>query len=616
MVANSKEVARPSRQRSGMTAESTARARELLRIMFPRWISGQGALLTAHSLILTTRSMLSLYVAHVNGMMVKAIIDQNANAFVWTIFRWLAIALPSTFVNSCIRFLEKRLALAFRSNLTAFFQEKYMADLAYYRVRFDSRIDVIDQRLTDDITQLSAQTAHLYNHVTKPCFDILLVVYSLIKFNLRAQSPSKQNRSLLTAVAPLLFGTGVVILSMSVLRLLSPRFGAEAAARSQAEGHYRTTHSRVLTSAEEIAFLRGEAVENAQLCAAYAEVARQERRSAWSRLYFVTIEQFVLKYVWNAAGSIMVALPQLHRVGTSVSERAMSYTETSKMLSDAADAVQRLLSAQKEVQELGGYVDRIHELGCVLDDMHAGTIVTNPSLTERRRNFSKCARLVPGQEAIFLEGATLTTPTGEVLTKPLHFRVEVGQHTLISGPNGSGKSTLLRVIAGLCSAAGPNGRIGQPASFMVAPQRAYLAAGSLRAQVLYPMATTAATKHGWGDTEVRTALQQAGLGAVVEREGGIHACREWADVLSGGERQQLAIARLALHRPTFALLDECTSAMTDENERRSFTLLRDLGITLFTVAHQPNLRLFHTHSLIFDGAGGCTHEANTARLAT
>lgn len=278
---------------------------------------------------------------------------------------------PSTFVNSCIRFLEKRLALAFRSNLTAFFQEKYMADLAYYRVRFDSRIDVIDQRLTDDITQLSAQTAHLYNHVTKPCFDILLVVYSLIKFNLRAQSPSKQNRSLLTAVAPLLFGTGVVILSMSVLRLLSPRFGAEAAARSQAEGHYRTTHSRVLTSAEEIAFLRGEAVENAQLCAAYAEVARQERRSAWSRLYFVTIEQFVLKwdhnwsafysanhapltidagrYVWNAAGSIMVALPQLHRVGTSVSERAMSYTETSKMLSDAADAVQRLLSAQKEV---------------------------------------------------------------------------------------------------------------------------------------------------------------------------------------------------------------------------------------------------------------------------
>jgi ABC-type uncharacterized transport system fused permease/ATPase subunit len=187
--------------------------------------------------------------------------------------------------------------LAFRTNLTTFFQEKYMAKLAYYRVRADSRIAVVDQRLTDDITKLSAETAHLYNHLTKPCLDVLLVAYSLLQFNLRAQGPATKagKRSLWTAIAPLLFGCGVIGVSMTVLRWMSPQFGKQAAARSQAEGHYRATQSRVVTYAEEIAFLRGEAVEIAHLDTAYAAVVKQEELSAWSRLYFVTIEQFFLK---------------------------------------------------------------------------------------------------------------------------------------------------------------------------------------------------------------------------------------------------------------------------------------------------------------------------------
>jgi hypothetical protein len=80
-----------------MSAESITRFKYLLGVMMPRgWMSGEGAWLGVHSLTLVSRSFLSLYVAHVNGLMVKAIVDQDATGFMWTIARWIAIALYGT----------------------------------------------------------------------------------------------------------------------------------------------------------------------------------------------------------------------------------------------------------------------------------------------------------------------------------------------------------------------------------------------------------------------------------------------------------------------------------------------------------------------------------------
>lgn len=88
---------------------------------------------------------------------------------------------------------------------------------------------------------------------------------------------------------------------------------------------------------------------------------------------------------------------------------------------------------------------------------------------------------------------------------------------------------------------------------------------------------------------------------LVQREGGFDAINDWYDVLSGGEKQRIAMARLFYHKPQFAILDECTSAVSMDVEHVLYSHCKELGITLFTVSHRTALMRFHDYLLKFNG---------------
>lgn len=106
------------------------------------------------------------------------------------------------------------------------------------------------------------------------------------------------------------------------------------------------------------------------------------------------------------------------------------------------------------------------------------------------------------------------------------------------------------------------------------------------------------------DEDIKQILKEVYLDYLIEREGGLDAVNDWNDVLSGGEKQRIAMARLFYHKPTFAVLDECTSAVSVDVEALLYNRSKQLGITLFTVSHRQTLFKFHDYVIRFDGEGG------------
>ena len=94
-----------------------------------------------------------------------------------------------------------------------------------------------------------------------------------------------------------------------ILRLVSPKFGQLVAEESNRKGHWRHLHSRIITNAEEIAFYGGQEVEKAGLKRAHRSLLKQTYTIMGQKLWYVMLEQFLLKYGWAGVGMFVMAIP-------------------------------------------------------------------------------------------------------------------------------------------------------------------------------------------------------------------------------------------------------------------------------------------------------------------
>lgn len=604
--------------------------------MIPNLLCTETALLSGHTVFLFLRTFLSIYVANLEGAIVKFIVRKDPHNFVKQILKWFAVAVPATFINSMIRYLESRIALSFRTRLVEHSYKLYFKNQSYYRVTvLDGRLDNCAQRLTDDIETVASTVSHLYGQITKPCFDILLMAIAL------ANLVKSRNSNLL--IGPVII-SGVVVVSALVLRLVSPRFGHLVAQEAEKKGYLRHVHGRIVSNSEEIAFYNGHRVEQSHLRSAYRILTHHLEHMFAVKLWFVMLEQFLMKYVWSGTGMIVVSLPvflpqvikqvrpkkrkllasplpsvenaelqvQIPEGDDSVSERTHYFTTAKNLLITGSNAVERLMSSYKDIVELAGHTARVANMFTVLEEASKGvyhkTVVAKKEKSDGfevefkgDQPIAKGKLLTSTNNEIILSKVPIVTPNCDVVCPSLSFSLKPGQHLLITGPNGCGKSSLFRILSGLWPVYGGELTTPKNAMFYI-PQRPYMVIGNLRDQIIYPDTYADMINKQVTEEDLRKIMRLVHLEHIVERDT-FHEVKDWTDILSGGEKQRMAVARLFYHKPRYALLDECTSAVSIDVESHMYQTAIDMGITLLTITHRPTLWKFHTHILQFDGQG-------------
>lgn len=590
----------------------------LLRIMIPGVLTPEVALLSGHTLFLFLRTFLSIYVANLEGAIVKYTVRKEPKNFMIQLAKWFAVAVPATFINSMIRYLESKIALRFRTRLVEHSYDLYFKNQSYYRVTvLDGRLDNCSQRLTDDIETVASTVSHLYGQITKPMFDILLMAIAL------ANLVKSRNANLITG--PVII-CGVVFLSALILRVVSPKFGQLVAQEAEKKGYLRHVHGRIVSNAEEIAFYGGHKVEQSHLRSAYRILVQHMEHMFGVKLWFVMLEQFLMKYVWSGTGMFVVSLPILLgaiKTGKidddasgrdNISERTHYFTTAKNLLITGSNAVERLMSSYKDVVELAGHTARVANMFQVLEEASQG--IYQKTVVEKRKEVGGFqiefkgnqpiakGKWIQSKDEIILGNVPIVTPNCDVVCPSLSFQLKPGQHLLITGPNGCGKSSLFRILSGLWPIYGGELHTPKDSMFYI-PQRPYMVIGNLRDQIIYPDTYADMINKQVTEDDLRRIMQMVHLEHIVDRDT-FHEIKDWTDILSGGEKQRMAIARLFYHQPKYALLDECTSAVSIDVESNIYQQSIDMGITLLTITHRPTLWKFHSHILQFDGTGTWT----------
>lgn len=484
----------------------------------------------------------------------------------WFYLAAFAVAIP---IGVFYRYAAERLALLWREWMTQVLVRRYFFHHAYYHLRSSNGLDNPDQRIAEDVKSFT--TGVLGYLLTLLNSVITLICFMGILWSISWKLP----------VGLIIYtGLGTLFSILIGRRLVGLHFK-----QYQKEADFRYALIRVRDNAESIAFFRGEKREHRHLLLNFKEVvANTLRIIGWNR----NLGFFTSSYNYIALVVPLIIVGPMYMRG---SVEFGVVTQSEGAFAQVLVALSVVIAQFEGLSAFAASIKRVGELWDELDDHDSEDALMEKSSP------------VPFDEkalALRLTDLTVQTPDGEKqLTRRLSLALQSGKSLLIMGPSGTGKSSLLRTIAGLWQCGGGSVERPQLNHLMFLPQRPYMVQGNLREQVVYPQ-----NVEGTDDAQISAVLEKVNFREVIDRvDGDLNKIVDWTNVLSLGEQQRVSFARIFLHKPVLAFLDESTSSLDEQNERLLYQNLQSLGISFVSVGHSTALKEFHDYLLVLNTDG-------------
>jgi len=565
--------------------------------------SGREAFTVARlSLMLLLRTYGSVWVSRHWGLIVNSVVTQNFQRLTGLVSQFAGATVLLSLLNSLLKYYISLLKLEVREKITRWCHDAYMrpGGMIFYKANRvgEDKIEHCDHLIASDVERFSDSFAEVLSQSLKPTVDLL--VYSVELSRVQGLA------------TPLTLFSWYVAASY-VCSLTFPPLGELVAVEQQLEGKFRSRHSELIANCEQIAFLGGERPEKEVLDCQFNQLLSHCRRTMDLSFDSEVVRQYLNKYFVTVIGLFLLARPlRLKKgrsgLGYSTDQLAQYFSSTWRNMEAMSSSIQSLLALTSRVGRLSGFAFRVHNLMNGLE--------TRPEVLVDRVVDASQGPNPPSfrhGDALQLENVSIYKPDGALLLKNLSLTLEKGQRVLVTGDNGCGKSSLFRVIRRLWPLV--EGTITAPPAQDIhfLTQVNFVPVGTLRDLVLYPLSRQEAEAAGGTDDQVlrclswahvspkrlsadgRAQLEFTDAGTVVRPSLG--DVRDWQKDLSPGQKQRMAFARLFYHRPRLVVLDECTNGVSPDVEHDLYDRCAKLGLTVISISHKIELKLFHDYEL-------------------
>jgi putative ATP-binding cassette transporter len=514
-----------------------------------------------------------------------AVRDSGIHGFWVAIWTFCVIATLHVIRVMADLYLTQRFVVRWRVWLTDRLTMDWLEGRAYYRARFiDEPIDNPDQRIQQDIDIFTAGIGGAANHPnvgtsSRLLFGAVHSVVSVVSFATILWRLSGTLSVFGFAIPKALFWVVLVhVVAATVIAFWIGHPLIRLSFRNELfNAAFRYALVRLRDAAEAVGLYRGERAERAQLAnrfdATIANYRRYVRRTIGFLGWNVTVSQAInpLPFIVQAprlfAGSIKLG---------GVTQSASAFGQIEDSLSFFRNAYDRFASYRAVILRLSGLVDANAEA----------------------RKLPQLSTVASSDGSVELADVEVRTPAGTQLIEPLDVRLMPGDALVITGKSGSGKTTLLRTLAQLWPYA--SGTLRRPDGHnqvMFLSQLPYVPLGNLRDVVSYP-----ATAGEIDDDALQQALIKVALPNLTTR---LDEVQDWAKVLSPGEQQRIAFARLLATKPKAVFLDEATSAVDEALEFLLYNVLRTElpDCIVVSVSHRSTIEQHHHQELALFGDG-------------